>query len=205
MQDNTLAVGLAGRKVIDEFTGRKYEFLSNFYPSPFTISVPHIDDSGEPQTRQITFPTVEHAFQCQKTLDLVEQDRIAVADTAGLAKRIGRSVCLRYDWEQIKLDVMRNCVREKFLQNSHLMLQLVSTGNAELIEGNTWRDRFWGKTKDGIGSNHLGLILMSLRDEFIAEADFSDRFAQFLIDNDLNLLSLKVQENFEEFNKLFAK
>jgi predicted NAD-dependent protein-ADP-ribosyltransferase YbiA (DUF1768 family) len=56
-------------------------------------------------------------------------------------------------------------VRQKF-REPKLRELLAGTRNAELIEGNYWGDRFWGVyVGDGKGENHLGKILMQVREE----------------------------------------
>lgn len=135
---------------IDCFNG-EYAFLSNFYQSPVIIS-------------GIEYPTNEHAFQAAKTLDPILRERIAKLSTPGQAKKAGRNLILRSDWEEIKIQVMRIVVRRKFESNQNLANLLLATGDAELIEGNTWRDTFWGVC-NGIGANNLGKILMSVRSE----------------------------------------
>lgn len=83
------------------------------------------------------------------------------------SKRLGRKVDLRTDWDLVKLDVMRRVVRAKFEQHPNLAQYLLDTGDAELIEGNTWHDVYWGvDLKTDEGENHLGKILMALRQEF---------------------------------------
>ena len=135
---------------IDKFDGTEYGFLSNFYSSPIKYE-------------GIEYPTVEHMFQALKTLDMTERMRIASATTPGQAKRMGRGVPLRADWEEVKVDVMRTALELKF-SNPTLKNKLISTGDAELIEGNTWNDRFWGVCC-GTGRNMLGTLLMELRDK----------------------------------------
>lgn len=136
---------------IDSFRG-KYYFLSNFFPAEVTYG-------------GITYKNNEAAFQAQKVLD--DEGRKAFADLPPKdAKRKGRHVRLRPDWEQVKDGIMEEIVRAKFTQNSQLKDQLLSTGNAQLIEGNTWNDCYWGvDTRTGVGQNHLGKILMKVRDE----------------------------------------
>ena len=74
----------------------------------------------------------------------------------------GRKVTLRPDWEEIKLEAMREVVHVKFLAPD-LRRYLLNTGDATLIEGNYWNDTFWGMCR-GIGENHLGRILMAERE-----------------------------------------
>lgn len=134
---------------ITEFKG-KYRFLSNFYPCVIT--------DGD-----VFYPTVEHAFQAAKTLDVTEQTQIRLAASPGEAKRLGRAAALRTDWDKHKLDVMLFLVRQKFIE-PNLKRLLLDTGDAQLVEGNYWNDTFWGVCR-GKGMNHLGIILMQVRDE----------------------------------------
>jgi ribA/ribD-fused uncharacterized protein len=136
-------------KLIDSFRG-DYYFLSNFYPA--TV-----------QYDGITYQNNEAAFQAQKCLTITEQLKFADMD-ASSAKRLGRKVMLRPDWEQVKVRLMKEIVRMKFVQNPDLKEKLLATGDATLIEGNTWGDRTWGKV-DGVGMNLLGKILMEVREE----------------------------------------
>lgn len=129
-----------------------YEFLSNFYPSPIY------------DRHRQSWSTVEHAFQGLKSLNPIQREWVRSALTPAEAKRRGRQVTLRLDWEKIKLDVMHMLVRLKFEQHPPLALQLLATGDREIIEGNTWGDRFWGQYA-GEGQNHLGRILMLVREE----------------------------------------
>ena len=144
-----------GRKIkpkptsITEFKG-EYRFLSNFYPAT-------VDYEG------IRFPTVEHAFQAAKTLDKGERRRISKLGSAGEAKRAGRKVTLRRDWEKRKIEIMSDLVYQKFSNHSELREKLLDTGNAKLVEGNNWHDTFWGVDVVSGGENHLGKILMEVR------------------------------------------
>ena len=134
--------------VIDEFTGVN-RFLSNFYASMV------IHDG-------IKYPTVEHAYQAAKTLDFAERWRISQLPYPGDAKKAGRRVKLRPDWEKVKRMIMQELLIQKFILNPGLKKKLLDTGNAELIEGNYWGDTFWGACK-GEGKNHLGQLLMAVR------------------------------------------
>ena len=135
---------------IDRFTD-DYDFLSNFHFSPIEVD-------GR------VYPTVEHAFQAAKTFDQTQRQAIAEAATPGAAKRRGRRVQLRPDWEQVKVGIMEELVRLKFTTHADLREKLLATGDAELVEGNNWNDRFWGVC-GGLGRNELGQILMRIREE----------------------------------------
>lgn len=134
---------------IDSFTG-PYRFLSNFFPCPISYQA-------------ILYNSVEHAYQAAKTRDQQARIDIAGALTPGIAKRMGRLVKLRPDWDLVKLDVMKELLLKKFSHGSLRQL-LLDTGNAELVEGNGWGDRFWGRVA-GQGHNHLGRLLMEVREE----------------------------------------
>ncbi len=135
--------------MIDKFQG-EYRFLSNFYPSPIMMF-------GE------EYPTVEHAFQAVKTCVTSQREEIRNALTPGDAKRLGRTVSMRPNWEDTKLEAMKMLAYSKFVTHPLLAEKLRATGTAELIEGNTWGDKFWGVC-DGEGENHLGRILMAIRE-----------------------------------------
>lgn len=130
----------------------EYFFLSNFYPVEIKLD-------------GIVYPNAETAFQAQKTLDDEERRKFSMLKNPVQAKRLGRKVKLRDDWEEVKLDIMTKIVSQKFLQHPHLIEMLLQTGDEELVEGNKWGDRFWGVCKDK-GENHLGKILMKIRDAY---------------------------------------
>lgn len=138
------------KKVISSFSD-EYSFLSNFYPC-------HIDYEG------IQYPSTEHAFQAAKTFDVGLREFIAGMDTCGKAKRYARRMPIDVaSWEERKLKVMEDILRIKF-SNSDLKQRLLDTGDAILIEGNTWGDTFWGQVNDK-GQNNLGKILMKIRED----------------------------------------
>lgn len=134
--------------VIEKFQG-EYRFLSNFYPAKVILD-------------GIEFPSVENAYQAAKNFNK-ERRLLFVNLSASQAKREGKKTVLRPDWEQVKIPVMTVLVTDKFTRNSDLQELLLGT-EAELVEGNTWGDRFWGVCK-GKGENHLGKILMKVREE----------------------------------------
>lgn len=89
------------------------------------------------------------------------------------SKQLGRSVDYRDDWEQVRYQVMVRLVMKKFRDHPSLAEQLLATGDALIIEGNTWHDNTWGDChcQDSghpkcaqPGLNLLGQILMSVRE-----------------------------------------
>lgn len=94
------------------------------------------------------------------------------------AKREGKKVALRKDWENVKLNIMEEVVRAKFSQNAELKEKLLATGAMELMEGNNWHDTFWGvNAKTLEGDNHLEQILMKIRAE-LGGKEYEERVAE---------------------------
>lgn len=136
-------------KVIDSFRG-EYRFLSNFYPSVVPL------DGHD-------YPTVEHAYQAAKFAPHdARRSTIRVLATPGQTKRMCRRLGKPPDnWEETKVGVMLGLLYKKFSE-PHLASLLVGTGDALLVEGNTWGDTFWGAV-DGKGKNMLGVLLHIVR------------------------------------------
>ena len=82
------------------------------------------------------------------------------------AKKLGKTIKPRDDWEMVKVDIMREIVSQKFLQHPALMNKLLATDNRLIVEVNAWRDTFWG-VSHGKGKNHLGRILMECRNKWL--------------------------------------
>lgn len=135
--------------MISEFIGPN-RFLSNFWPSK-------VEMGG------LDFPTVEHAYQAMKTVDQQARYAIKLQKTPGEAKRMGRVVKIRRDWDAVKDRVMMELLQQKF-STKDLRQQLLATGEEELAEGNSWGDTYWGVCK-GKGENKLGKLLMKIRSQ----------------------------------------
>ncbi len=138
------------KRAIRGFNGQ-YRFLSNFWRC-----VVYLDG--------ISYPSLEHAYQAAKTLDEKERSWIKASSYAGIAKRKGQRVTMRKDWDRIKRRVMLKLVMDKFTRNEDLKVKLLDTEDALLVEDNTWGDTYWGQY-NGKGKNHLGKILMRIRDQ----------------------------------------
>jgi ribA/ribD-fused uncharacterized protein len=151
---------------VDSFTGR-YRCFSNYWTHAVMMD-------------GLEYPSNEHAFQAAKTLDPKQRESF-LGLTAAQSKAQGQAVTLRPDWEDVKVQVMRDLLRQKFDADKHpdLVALLVGTNPRPLIEGNSWHDVFWGvcscgghrfcaKHKAG-GKNNLGILLMEIRAEFVAK------------------------------------
>lgn len=135
--------------MISSFKGR-FAFLSNFADSEIIY-------------KNKIYPTVEHAYQAAKCINESDKEEIRTQPTPAKAKRLGNHVKMKSTWNEERISVMKELLTLKF-QNPELREALLSTGNAVLIEGNTWDDTFWGVC-NGVGENHLGKLLMEVRTE----------------------------------------
>ena len=138
------------------FFRNEYWFLSNMYPCEIRVN-------------GLVFTCAEACFQSFKTTDVNERKKFQGIDGFE-AKKLGRSVSLRSDWNDIRIEVMSRVIHAKFKQNPDLTKKLQDTGDLLIIEDNTWKDTFWGRCNSK-GYNLLGQILMNERDR-INSLDF---------------------------------
>jgi len=155
--------------MINNFRG-EYSWLSNFYLRAIVIA-------------GITFPSNEHWFVANKTLDKEKFMWLVDSPTPGIAKSRGREIICRPDWKpKVRVEVMAVGLYQKYMQHNDLKKKLIGTGQQELVEGNWWHDNFWGdcycKNKSGhhpeclqTGSNVLGRLHMELRKLFLSWAE----------------------------------
>ncbi len=113
--------------------------------------------------------TSEHYYQAQKFVGTQDQtlcQRIHNAPSPEIAAAIGRDPLhsVRPDWDAVKIPIMYKAVLTKFMTYCDLSEILLSTGEQIIIE-NSPTDAFWGCGLDGCGQNHLGKILMRIRQE----------------------------------------
>ena len=123
--------------MIDKFKG-EYRWLSNFWPARVRLD-------------GVDFPTVEHAYQAGKVLSPEIRERIRALPTPAAAKRfgkrLGKTIPFRPAWsETFKVSLMRYLLWQKFTQPD-LRQRLILTGHQELVEGNYWHDRFFGRCR----------------------------------------------------------
>lgn len=134
--------------MIAELTG-EHRFLSNFWSC-------FIEYQGD------TYPSVENAYQAAKCDVVKDRDKFLHCK-ASEAKRLGRVICMKPNWNEERLGVMLQLLRQKF-KSEPLRSKLLATGKQEIEEGNWWGDTYWG-TVNGVGENHLGKLLMQVREE----------------------------------------
>jgi len=123
--------------------------------------------SHEVEYQNKIYPTSEHLFQSFKFLGyrpkIAEHIRTCSARPSvafSEAKRFQPEV--RPDWMSINIDKMNETLCLKFTQHRNLMEELLSTGDAQLIEDSPV-DSFWGVGRNGDGRNELGKALVRLR------------------------------------------
>ncbi|CAI5472559.1 unnamed protein product, partial [Closterium sp. Yama58-4] len=168
--------------------------FSNFSPHPIRLplvlplslpSSPFANaaaDADASEGKEVLWQTVEHFYQAQKFTFKPHEHEAAVAvreiraaETPEEAARIGRALerkrpdLLRPNWQEEKLAVMRAALRKKFTTYPHLKELLLSTGDSPLVEAST-HDFFWGSGWTRRGKNNLGVLLMRLRSELLAES-----------------------------------
>ena len=133
-----------------------YGCFSNFSPHGIAIA-------GE------NWQTVEHYYQAQKFIGTPDEKSsliIKAVSTPEQAAALGRDCRrqLRSNWEQIKVPVMREAVRQKFFTHQDIQAILLSTADLLIVEDSP-NDYYWGCGETKTGANHLGKILMSVRAE----------------------------------------
>jgi len=141
--------------MIDSFR-YEYKFLSNFYPTTILYE-------------GIRYPSSEHAYQAAKTSNIDLRLEISQMPNPQAAKKKGWQLRLRSDWKDIKIATMKSILKIKF-SRKYLKNKLLATGDELLLEGNWWHDNYWGSCtctfcEDTTGLNHLGKLLMEIREE----------------------------------------
>lgn len=135
---------------ITSFRG-EHALLSNFALTPIRLG-------------GVVYPTAENAFQAAKNPG--EDYRLSLcALSPAQARRAGRQVQLRLDWNRVRDQIMLGILTQKFRPGTAAFRVLMSTGDAPIVEENTWGDTYWGRCH-GVGSNRLGVMLMSLRSRY---------------------------------------
>ena len=141
------------QNIIPEFKGQ-YDWLSNFAPCEFEYQF-------------IVYPTNEHFYQAWK-FNVEKRAEIAALPHPRDAKKAGRKAKLCWNWNTVRVDVMRVAVDIKFSMIP-FKEDLLRTGDAILVEGNYWHDNFWGncscpKCEHIVGEDMLGKLIMAKRD-----------------------------------------
>ena len=147
-------------KTIDSFRG-EYNFLSNYCSCSF-------------EYKGLVYPNSEAAFQAQKCATEEAKIKYTTTKNPVVIKSMGKKEPnLPENWDEIAYGIMYDVLKAKF-SVPEMREKLLSTGDAELVEGNHWHDNRWGrctceKCKNKEAKNWLGKILMEIRDEIKEE------------------------------------
>jgi len=164
--------------LIMAFTG-DYRWLSNFQECHIIL---------EEEGRTWTYESTENAYMAWKVVDSNLRAKLQTVSPR-VAKDISKSDVFqnmhRADYTDVnRIIAMLKFNRQKYsAKNPELRQKLLDTGHATLIEGTTWNDKFFGFClKTGTGHNHLGRILMTIRDELLVEEGLSPIHGDLLAD-----------------------
>lgn len=140
--------------MIKEFNN-EYRWLSNFAPVKIILD-------------GVEYPSVEHAYMSKKSDDTEWKKFCMDANNKPYqVKRQSKTLTLTENWNDIRLDVMKECLIQKFSQEPY-RTKLLETGNQYIQEGNLWNDKFWGFClKTNTGENHLGKLIMDIRSKLV--------------------------------------
>lgn len=149
-------------EILCELADSKY--IKNWFSNMLPFDKPLIYQGLE-------FKTVENFYQAMKLpknrLDL--RNEIAKMGPFEAKKSIKDKNKYKWDesWTKEKaLEVMNFALNYKFAKGTEWHRKLLLTEDWELVEWNNWSDFFWGKDiKTLKGENHLGKLLMRIRDD----------------------------------------
>lgn len=154
--------------MIDKFYGNNL-WLSNFQVCKI-------------QYQGYIYWSTQAAYQAQKfkgtTIQMDRLKKVFTKIEPNEAKLLGSIIPLREDWEEVRLDIMKELLEIKFNQQPYKTM-LIKTGDQELVQGNYWHDTFFGKCgcpqHNGQGQNHLGNIIMQIREELQNKLIFGEQ------------------------------
>lgn len=115
--------------------------------------------------------TSEHAYHSEKFDDLEILEKLKQSRSAHDAMKLAYANKDKYrkDWDEIRLDVMKQILHEKVRQHPYVKKKLLESGNKVLIE-NSWRDDFWGWGPEKNGANNLGKLWMEVREDLLSNS-----------------------------------
>jgi len=110
------------------------------------------------------WPSVEHYYQAMKFEKEADQEKVRLAESPKLARKLGRSRFrkIRKDWKKIKVVIMTRAVYTKCRTYPEIAQKLLETEDRKLVE-NSQYDYFWGCGRDRRGGNQYGSVLMNVR------------------------------------------
>lgn len=149
-------------KYVGSFSG-DLEFLSNMYKIPIYFNESKYDNF-QPDFK--VYPSSENLYQALKCKYIKDRELFQNVDPHK-SKRIGRSIEIRSDWDNVRLEAMKLAIDLKF-KNIELAEKLIDLPDDKIIEFNNWGDRFFGIC-NGEGLDHLGKILRAKKQQIIKD------------------------------------
>lgn len=142
---------------------KEHKWLSNFMPCTIVLD-------GR------TYPSVEHAYMSAKSDDIQWKQTCTDENIKpSKIKKMSKDIVLVDNWESIKVEVMRECLNQKFSQEPYKTL-LLETGDTFIQEGNYWGDTFWGvDLNSNSGENRLGKLIMEIREKLKDQNDQTEK------------------------------
>ncbi len=134
--------------------------------------------------------TSEALYQACRFPHSEEIQRIIIEEKSPMAAKMKSKkfrVQTRNDWMEVRVDIMRWCLKVKLACNwDKFKRLLLSTGDKPIVEESK-RDRFWGAIPKGdeilVGQNMLGRLLMEIRDQLINNEYSLEIVEPLMIDN----------------------
>ena len=140
------------------------------YFSPYTAHAIEIDG--------VVYPTVEHAYQCQRYTDskIIEEIRTAHSPVkAWETSSKYKSVQIpEFKKDEYKLEAMKKIMQLKAEQHEDVRKALIDSGDKQIVKHITTDppgDGFWEEGENGEGLNHIGRMWMEIREELKAITD----------------------------------
>ena len=137
------------------------------YFSPYSAHAIEVDS--------VVYPTVEHAYQCQRYTDVNIIEEIRGARSPMKAWQVSskyKSVQVpEFKNDEHKLAVMKRLMKIKVEQHDEVRKALLESGDLKIVKHITTYppgDGFWDDGEDGKGLNHTGRMWMEIRDELVA-------------------------------------
>ena len=149
-------------KYIGSFSG-DLEFLSNMYKIPIYFNESKYDNF-QPDFK--VYPSSENLYQALKCKYIKDRELFQNVDPYK-SKRIGKTIEIRYGWDNVRLEAMQLAIDLKF-KNIELAEKLINLPDDKIIEFNNWGDRFFGIC-NGEGLDHLGKILRAKKQQIIKD------------------------------------
>ncbi len=118
----------------------------------------------------VVYPTVEHAYHCQRYVDPAIVEEIRTARSPFKAWQVSQKYKSEQqaNFNERKATVMEDICRAKLQQHEDVQRELLASRDLPIIKHittGTPADGFWDDGVDGAGRNETGKIWMRLREE----------------------------------------